>query len=990
MNTVPLDDSLLDLFRTEAAAQLAVMAENMDGLDAGAAGGKGAENLFNAVQSLKGAARLVNLDLAAQLAQAMEKILGAARARKRNPEALVVDAVRRAAAWLAHFSQISAAEMANPPATIRDEQAALLLELSILTPKEEGKGEGRRAKGAVKMENGKWKMEKAGGGELKAGSGERGVGSLESEDFESPPGSNEKPETRNPKPETAPLPQASKLDFSLLDLFRVEAETQLAALAQGVVELEGDLANPKRIEPVMRAAHSLKGAARIIGLDLMVQLTHTMEDALVAAQKGRLALNAEGIDALLRAGDWLGVFAKLPQDQLAAPPAELVEAQAKCLAEMEAVLAGRAGKMEDGKWKMEKAGEGRGAKGEAGESERGAGSRERGAGETEIGNLKSAEGAGEKSEARIPKPETVAVVTGDPVVRVSATSLSRLMGLAAETLVEARRLEPFRDNLLKLKNQQRRFVSQLEAAAQAQTAAGVAATQSLDQLRGAAQATLEGLRTQVDNFDNAARRSTLASGRLYQEVIASRMRPFADGAQAFPRLVRDVCRTLGKQARLEIEGRTTPVDRDILEKLEAPLGHLLRNACDHGLETPEERRAAGKPEAGVIRVEARHRAGMLVVQVSDDGRGVSLPRLREKIVEQGRADPGMAAAMNEDEVLQFLFLPGFSTAEKITELSGRGVGLDVVQSLMQEVGGAVRIFSTAGRGTMFQMQLPVTRSVVRALLVEMDGEAYAFALVKLHRALRVPRSSVERVNGHPQIVVDGAEARLVSGRRALGLPGETHSHGEEIAVVVVGGGGRLYALEVDRILGESDLVVRPLDARLGKVPGISAAALNEDGAPVLIVDVDDLQGGMAKLAAGEMPAGPTLATTEDRPRVLVVDDSATVRATARQILDGAGYAVEVAVDGADGWNAVRLGKFDLVVSDVDMPRLNGLEFVARLRAEPRLRQMPVIFVSYKAREEDRAAGLAAGADVYLIKSSLADGTFLGAVQELLAARKSSP
>jgi len=939
MNTAPpIDESLLDLFRAEAEAQTAVMAQDLDAIGTGASDAKKTENIFNAVQSLKGAARLVGLDSAAQLALAMEKILADARAHKRAPNVMVVDALRRAAAWLAAYAQIPAAALAHPAPAIMDEHAALLLEIAILTPKDEIKAEsGTRKDRKREMEDGKGKMEKA--------DKQHESGQLE---------------TRNSKRETSTPPPSSKLDFSLLDLYRVEAETQLAALAQGVVELEGDLANPKKIEPVMRAAHSLKGAARIIGLDLVVQLTHTMEDALVAAQQGRVALTAAGIDALLRAGDWLGQFSKLSQEQLAAPPPEQSETQVQCLAEMQEVLSGK---------KATEATKAMPA--------------------TEVESKTVAPTNAEPQTANR-KPETSSTSPADAVVRVSAASLSRLMGLAAETLIEARRLEPFRDNLLKLKNHQMRFVSQLEAAVLAQSeTSGAAPAQNLEPLRVAAQSTLAGLRAQVENFDHAARRSTLASGRLYQEVIASRMRPFTDGAQALPRLVRDVCRTLGKQARLEIEGRTTPVDRDILEKLEAPLSHLLRNACDHGLEMPEERRAAGKPEAGVIRLEARHRAGMLVVQVSDDGRGVPLARLRQKIIEQGRATAEMAAGMSDDEVLQFLFLPGFSTAEKITEISGRGVGLDVVQSLMQEVGGSVRIFTTPGRGTMFTLQLPVTRSVVRALLAEIDGEAYAFALVKLHRALRVPRTAMEMVEGRPQISVDGAEAALVSARAALGLPGGEQSAGDEIAVVVVGSGAKLYALEVDRILGESDLVVRPLDARLGKVPGISAAALSEDGAPILIVDVDDLLGGLEKPASGGAVVEMRSETAAVRPRILVVDDSATVRATARQILESAGCAVDVAVDGADGWNAVRLGKFDLVVSDVDMPRLNGLEFVARLRADARLKQLPVIIVSYKERDEDRALGLAAGADAYLIKSSLADGAFLRVVQELLDARKSA-
>ncbi len=567
-------------------------------------------------------------------------------------------------------------------------------------------------------------------------------------------------------------------------------------------------------------------------------------------------------------------------------------------------------------------------------------------------------------------------------MRVSAASLTRLMGLAAETLVETRRLQPFREALLKLKNSQLNFVSQLD-----DSLAG-AATAEAGELRADAQANLDAIRAQLETFDGVMRRNTILSGRLYQEVIASRMRPFGDGAQGFPRLVRDVSRALGKNIRFDLDGRDTPVDRDILERLEAPLNHLLRNACDHGIETPEKRRAAGKPEAGLVRLIARHRAGMLVLQVIDDGNGVPIPRLRQKIVEKGQATAEMAAHMSDDEILQFLFLPGFSTAEKVTEYSGRGVGLDVVHTLMAEVGGTVRVSTVEGRGTTFTMQLPITRSVLRALLVEIEGEPYALPLSRLSRAERVSYESVKTIENRPYLVVDGANVGLVPARTALGLPGEGRASGAELSVVVVGDGKNLYGLEVDRILGESDLVVRPLDPRLGKVPGISSASLTEDGAPILIIDVDDLVVGLEKLLAGGQVARGRRQRTQTQAvqkRILVVDDSLTVRETERQLLENAGYDVEVAVDGADGWNAVRLGQFDLVVSDLDMPRLNGFEFVKRIRADARLQRLPVIIVSYKDREEDRLKGLEAGADHYLTKSSFQDETFLRAVTDLIGA-----
>ncbi|MGA2051818.1 MAG: hybrid sensor histidine kinase/response regulator, partial [Opitutales bacterium] len=812
-----------------------------------------------------------------------------------------------------------------------------------------------------------------------------------------PPAPVPPPETANAKPENPPAPPppappaasrktessrtnspfgAAKLDLSLLDLYRTEAETQLGTFVQGLVELENDLTNQKNIEPLMRAAHSLKGAARIIGLDSVVQLAHAMEDAFVAAQNGKLTLTSAGIDVFLRSADWLAQFSKLPVEQLIAPPPDQRAILATCLADVQAVLAGRAPAP-----KPKTATPAPPAESPASPPIT----------PTPPAETPSAESpppvlaAGDKPVAHhvTRSPHGPLPATADSVVRVSAASLTRLMGLAAETLVETRRLQPFREALLKLKNAQLNFVADLEDSADTRTAA-----EAVSQLRPDAQANLDAIRAQLEIFDAVVRRNTLLSGRLYQEVIASRMRPFGDGAQGFPRLIRDVSRALGKNIRFDLDGRDTPVDRDILERLDAPLNHLLRNACDHGIETPEQRRAAGKPETGLIRLIARHRAGMLVLQVIDDGKGVPIPRLRQKIVEKGQATAEMAAHMSDEEVLQFLFLPGFSTAEKVTEYSGRGVGLDVVHTLMAEVGGTVRINTTEGRGTTFTLQLPITRSVLRALLVEIEGEPYALPLSRLNRAERVSYEAVKTIENRPYLIVDGANVGLVPARTALGLPGEGRAAGPDLSVVVVGDGKNLYGLEVDRILGESDLVVRPLDPRLGKVPGISSASLSEDGAPILIVDVDDVVVGLEKLLAGGQIARGRRRRTEQKvveKRILVVDDSLTVRETERQLLENAGYDVEVAVDGADGWNAVRLGQFDLVVSDLDMPRMNGFEFVKRIRSDSRLQRLPVIIVSYKDREEDRLKGLEAGADHYLTKSSFQDDTFLRAVTDLIGA-----
>jgi two-component system sensor histidine kinase and response regulator WspE len=505
-------------------------------------------------------------------------------------------------------------------------------------------------------------------------------------------------------------------------------------------------------------------------------------------------------------------------------------------------------------------------------------------------------------------------------------------------------------------------------------------------VRAALDATRSRVLGHLQTIESAIRRGEETSTQLYHEVLSSRMRPFSDATAALPRTVRDLARALGKDARLEIAGDTVPVDRDILARLDAPLNHLLRNAIDHGVETPDERRAAGKPAQATLRVEARHHAGMLRIRVSDDGRGIDLTRLRERIERRALASREMTESMSRQELLEFLFLPGFSTAQKVTEISGRGVGLDVVQSTAREIGGVARIETELGRGTTFELELPITLSVIRALLVDVAGETLAFPLARIERVAAPGADELRSVEGRGQFLLDGIPVGVLDASRVLALADARAAKRRE-HVVVLGSGDDRYGFAVDGLVGEEDLVVRALDTRLGKVPHLSAAAVRENGDPVLIVDVEDVLSSVRQaLGEGRLRgARPAIAHAERRTlRALVVDDSATVREVERQLLQRLGFEVETAVDGMDGWNALREGgAFDLVVSDIDMPRMNGIEFVRTLRGDARFTAVPVIVVSYKDRDEDRLAGLEAGATAYLTKGAFRDSTFADTVRELV-------
>jgi two-component system sensor histidine kinase and response regulator WspE len=451
-------------------------------------------------------------------------------------------------------------------------------------------------------------------------------------------------------------------------------------------------------------------------------------------------------------------------------------------------------------------------------------------------------------------------------------------------------------------------------------------------------------------------------------------------------MLRDLARQLGKQVKFEVVGKSTQVDRDILEKLEAPLTHILRNALDHGLELPDARLAAGKPAEGTIRLEAEHRGGMLSITVSDDGKGIEPEKLRQKIVTKGMVSAEMAAKLTEPELMDFLFLPGFSTASQVTEISGRGVGLDIVQSMVQEVGGILRATSLPEKGMSFHLQLPLTLSVIRTLLVEISGEPYAFPLTRIDRIVMVDSAEIAIAENRQYFTLDNQNIGLVAASQVLELPAPAQKL-DLLPVIVVSDRFSSYGLAVDKFLGERDLVVRPLDPRLGKVADISAAAFMEDGAPVLIIDVEDLVRSTDKLLTESrlQKVSQTAQTAESttRKRVLVVDDSITVREVERKLLENQGYEVEIAVNGMDGWNALRTGQFDLVISDVDMPRMTGIELVSQIKNHSALKSIPVIIVSYKDREEDRIRGLEVGADYYLTKSSFHDDTLLNAVVDLI-------
>ncbi|NUU02920.1 hybrid sensor histidine kinase/response regulator [Herbaspirillum robiniae] len=762
--------------------------------------------------------------------------------------------------------------------------------------------------------------------------------------------------------------------MSMLDLFRFEAESQIQLLNTSLLELENNPTQAEHLEACMRAGHSLKGAARIVGLDSAVKIAHVLEDCFVLAQQGKLALEKKHIDVLLRGADLLG--------RIASPPdGDEAWAEHAGREEVAAFMSGLAAVMSGGEappWPPSVTSAAPVAPAAV-----------------PAAPAAPPEPAAAASQAEPePAPAAAPAAPGHPqsssrAVRVSAENLDRLLSLSGESLVESRRLKPFTAGMLRMKRVQRESMQALDLLQQKLSAGGAdeLAQAALAELRTLMQQNQHLLGDQLNELEAFDRRSVNLSQRLYDEALACRMRPFADGTGGFARMVRDVGNALGKPVRLEITGNATQIDRDILEKLDAPIGHLLRNAVDHGIESPAARAAAGKPELGLVRLEARHSAGMLLIEVSDDGGGIDLERVREAVVQRKLSNEETAARLSEAELLEFLLLPSFSLRDTVTEISGRGVGLDVVADMLKQVRGTIRITTRPGQGTRFLMQLPLTLSVIRSLLVDIDGEPYAFPLAYVNRTLRLQAEELQTLEGYQHFTHDGRQVGLVSAHQIL-QKGEWRSRDGGVCVVVIGDHEHTYGLAVDAFLGERMLVVQPLDARLGKIPDVLAGALMEDGEPLLILDVADMVRSVEKLtSSGRLETvhhgGGAQAASEARKKVLVVDDSLTVRELERKLLTNRGYQVTVAVDGMDGWNAVRTERFDLVITDIDMPRMDGIELVTLIRGAPSLQSLPVMIVSYKDREEDRQRGLEAGADHYFTKSSFHDESLLQAVADLI-------
>ena len=565
-------------------------------------------------------------------------------------------------------------------------------------------------------------------------------------------------------------------------------------------------------------------------------------------------------------------------------------------------------------------------------------------------------------------------------VRVSTTKLDTLLAEAGELSVTQLRVAR---RLAELRELERELSAARRAARQSHETTTASAAPDW---------VIERVAQIIGRFRDDAAQLALVTTSIQSEVMTSRLLPVSTITHGCERVVRDLTRSGEKEARLILEGTETEIDRKILEELQDPLIHLLRNAVDHGIEPAAEREAAGKPRAGTIRVSARQVGDSVRFEVADDGAGLDAERLRAAVLRKGLLTTDQAAALDERGAHGLIFLPGFSSRETVSATSGRGVGLDVVREHVERLHGTVDVSSQPGQGTRFTLELPLTLATTRALLVEQSGQTYAVPTTLIERSGRVEQDRLEQIQGRRTLLLEGRALPAIELADVLNVapsapPADRQGRTVWRQYFVVAQAGRRVALLVDGLAGEQEIVVKSLAWPLRRVRNVAGTTLLGTGSVVVILNPADLLQSALGMGAGRSPlhsASPAAQPERRRaPRILVVDDSLTTRTLERTILEAAGYDVTVAADGLEALNRLRAEEIDLVVSDVEMPRLDGFGLTAELRRDERLRHVPVVLVTSLDAREHRERGVEVGADAYVVKSAFDQGQLLETIGRLL-------
>ncbi len=702
-------------------------------------------------------------------------------------------------------------------------------------------------------------------------------------------------------------------DQELLAVFRAEVDEQIDDLCSRL----GRKPDGWRIDKLFQIAHNIKGAARLVGIDSIRDTAHPLEDLFSAVRDGR-ELSEEMVSVARMGGDLLdSCFRAIDGGQ----PPDLQEFRTRlrlCLGDGVADFAEVENKSAD---------------------------------QTPAKELDAAvRETGDTTEGR----QAQTTILGK-TIRVGADKLDTLMDTASELVSHVFQAEGHT-----------RAAKELEAlliyVANGNPELKSDLTQALYLSRD--------LGARLKDHENEA----LRLSDEFQTSIRSLRMVRIDGLRTvLSRSVREACTKEGRLATLHISGAETEIDRAVLDELRDPLIHAVRNAVAHGIETPEQRRAFGKPESGIISIEARSAGSSVEIVIADDGRGINIEQVKKRAGEKAAVASGEIDELSDFDTMQLLFEPGFSTAESVTDIAGRGVGLDVVKGHLRNLGGDARIASTFGVGTQLTLRVPLTRLTTTGVVIRLGDQIFACPAADIDRTLQVSRKDMVQANGLDMIPVDGDLVQLSHLAKILGYA--IHEADEKPAIVLSDGLVR-RALLVDQVIGQREFIVRPVSWHLQGMKGIAGATVLDGSEVVLILDRREILGTKSDGGWDEIHE-------QHKHRILVVDDSVTSRTLECNILRSAGYTVESAVDGEQAFSLLEDTEFDLVLSDVEMPKVNGLELTRLIRGDERFEHLPVILVTSLASEKDREEGAEAGADAYIVKGSFDQEELLRTVARLL-------
>ena len=748
----------------------------------------------------------------------------------------------------------------------------------------------------------------------------------------------------------------------LMETFLGELEEHVQAINCDLLTLEREPPEAERAEhlkTLFRSAHSLKGAARSVNVRQIEAVCHRMEEMLGAARDAEQTLGPAHFELFYAAADAIGdagIRLREKKDLSGGPLAEITRQLDSAARE--------------------------------------------GIGQLEV---RSSSTHAEQREPEETAPSPVPPTAEPPgmlsgaggIVRIPAAKLDSLLAQSGELSLSCHQVEARREALDELHELVRdweaewggveKTVTQLAKKNGNGADSGSEQRRLLDRITPTLNSMGEHLRRLERDFERLTvalaqdgRILSRVSSDIDDEVRGMRMLPFSEACQGLERLVRDLAKGSGKQVQLAIVGGQVELDRSILDALKDPLVHLVRNAVDHGVDDVAKRQATGKSGIARITVSATLRGSTVEVAVSDDGAGLDLDTIRMRALKKKLAVP-----QDDADVARLVFLPGFSTSAMITELSGRGVGLDVVKSRIEALRGSVAVSTEPGRGAHFTLTAPLTLTTLRVVLVKAGDHVYGLDTTSVERLMRVPPCDFRSVEGREMILVDASPVPVYSLAKLLGHGDGGLAGSRAFVPVVVAAGESRMAYAVEELISEREVVVKNLSTCLKRVPPAFAATLLPSGGVALMLSVIELE----RSASGRAAVGVLRALEEGEPearkRLLAVDDSVTARTLLRSVLEAAGYEVTVAVDGAEAWELLQEHDPDAVVSDVEMPRMDGFVLTEKIRGSSRFRDLPVVLVTARSSDQDKARGLEVGANAYLVKSAFDQKSLIEALAQLL-------